>query len=98
YSHPNVHTLRYEDMVSDYENTMGKICSFLEIEFDNHMLNWYKHAKVRKNSAWFSDVKPLNKNSMGKWQRTRSWKEKRRIKRLMNSTEAIRLLKFFKYI
>lgn len=38
----NVLTLRFEDLISDMDENLGKICSFLEIEFSNDMLDYYK--------------------------------------------------------
>ncbi len=59
-----VYTLKYENLINDYESTMKSLCSFLNIEFGDEMLNWFDHAKVRSNRAWFSGVKKLHNDSI----------------------------------
>lgn len=36
--HPQVHTVHFEDIIGDAENTIRKICEFFEIEFHPNML------------------------------------------------------------
>ena len=51
----NYTSVRYEDLLQDHENTIKKICNFLNIEFNTNMLN----PPVRGSS--FSKVKNENK-------------------------------------
>lgn len=76
--------IHYEDLVLEPELTMQKICSFLSIDFDVEMLEFYnKSFNVKINSAEISESnkdrvkhrfdslsKPVNTN------RIESWKEK----------------------
>jgi len=49
-NHPNVYTVKYEDLVLEYETTIKDICTFLGIEFHPHLLSWHEHAKMRRSS------------------------------------------------
>lgn len=94
-AHPNVHTIRYEDLVSDFENTITGICNFLEIEVSAEILQWHDHTTVQKNKALFSTIQKINNTSVGKW-KNRAFDEK--VKQLTEHPEAIRLLKKMNYI
>ncbi|PLW93483.1 MAG: hypothetical protein C0592_05955 [Marinilabiliales bacterium] len=91
---PKVHTMRYEDLTGNYEETISKICKFLDIELTDEILNWHKHTEVRKNRAYFGEVKPVFKSSVEKWKKPEF---KERVEELTGRPEAVKLLKYFKY-
>ena len=66
--HPRVFTIRYEDIVQNFEPTIKSLCSFLQIESGPEILNWHTHTTVRKNRAWKGKVVKLHTNSVKKWQ------------------------------
>jgi len=39
--------VRYEDLVSDTEGTLRRICAFVELDFDAAMLDYHRHAGER---------------------------------------------------
>ncbi|HEX2388720.1 MAG TPA: sulfotransferase [Solirubrobacterales bacterium] len=39
--------IRYEDLVSDTEGTLRRICEFVELEFDPEMLDYHRRAEQR---------------------------------------------------
>jgi hypothetical protein len=41
-----VHQVRYESMVSDWESETQRVCAFLEIPFDNSMRKFAAHARA----------------------------------------------------
>lgn len=68
--HPQVHTLRYEDLITDFEPTMTKLLSFLELPFSAEVQNWHDYTTVRKNDAYFQPVQDIHARSIEKWKRT----------------------------
>jgi len=94
----NVYTIRYEDLVLNYKSIIGPLIKFLELESNDNMTNWYEFATVRSNVAWSKGVQPIFNKSVGKWQNTKRWKEKRRVKKLMKNKEAVELLRYYNYL
>lgn len=95
--HPNVHTIRYEDLIKDYENTIRGVCDFLDIAYTDEIANWHNHANVRKNRAYFTkQVQKISTSSIGKWQK--SEENRKRAATLMEYPEAVELLKRFNYL
>ena len=94
-NNPNVYTVKYEDLVMNYEETIKKICTFLDIECDYHLLNWHKFTKIRTSRAWSGEIKEIFQDSVGKWKKT---KYKERVEELMQKPKAIELLKKLGYL
>lgn len=94
-NHSQVLTIRYEDLILNFEKTIKKICKFIDEDCNEHILNWHKYTTIKRHEAWFGKVKPLHKNSIGKWKIP---KYKERVRELTKYSEAIELLKHFKYI
>ncbi len=65
--HPRVFTIRYEDIVQNFEPTIRKLCTFLRIDCGPEILNWHAHTTVRKNRAWQGKVVELHTHSVEKW-------------------------------
>jgi len=42
WKHPNVHVIRYEDLVTDLEKTLRRILDFLGEEFEEHILRYHE--------------------------------------------------------
>lgn len=47
--HPSVLTIRYEDLIQDYEPTATSICAFLEEDFAPQLRDWHAHARIRQS-------------------------------------------------
>ena len=88
-SHPQVFTVRYEDLVLRYRETIEDISCFIGEECTERLLNWHKFAKMRKHSAWFKEVQPITANSIGRW---REATHREVIERFMRNREARSLL------
>ena len=62
--------VRYEDLVSSPQRTIKRICIFLEIHFDNAMLNFYTHNEKyeqhRGRIEALKGLRPINKKSLGR--------------------------------
>jgi len=92
---PHVYTIKYEDLLSNYEVTIRGICDHIGIATTPEILNWHKHARVTENRAFFSKVQPLSTSSIGKW---RDPKNEKRVAQLTGKPEAVALLQQLGYL
>lgn len=65
--HSRVLTIRYEDLVQNFEASIHNLCGFLQVECVPEILNWHDHTSVRKNRSWKGKVVKLHANSVQKW-------------------------------
>ena len=86
---PQVHTVRYEDLVSNYDKTINGICNFVGEETTDQIINWFDHTKVRKNTAWFQSVETIHNKSIDKW---KNEENKLRVKEIMDRPDVVELL------
>ena len=91
----NFLTIRYESLIGDFHNTMSRICDHLGIEMTEEISNFYEHATVRKNPAYFSGLERMHSKSVGKW---KDPENKDRVDELLKHPGAIDLLKKFDYL
>ena len=92
--HPNVLTIKYEDLILTYQKTIEEITDFCNLELSDKILNWHQHTEVRKNEAWNSKVKKIHSNSVGKYKRS---DDKKRIQEIMSNSEVVKLLRELNY-
>lgn len=93
--HPKVLTVRYEDLIQNYKETITGICVFIGEEATDEILNWFDYASVRKNEAWFNKLERLHKKSIVKWNKPENAE---RLKNILNNEEIVRILKKLKYL
>lgn len=55
--------IRFEDIVNETEQTIGRVCRFLGEEYDERMLNYH----LPENNSWRLKLKPLRKEDIGKY-------------------------------
>lgn len=65
--HPQVLTLRYEDIVVSPQDQIRQICEFVGEEPVSEILHWAEHATVKKNRAWFGGLEDMHTRSLMKW-------------------------------
>jgi len=93
--HPQVATVRYEDLVQDYETTMGQLCRFLDEDFHPRLRTWHDHATVRRHPAWAGEVRPLHQKSVRKWSDPANLAP---VEQLLARPEAVGLLERLGYL
>jgi len=94
-NHPNVLTLKYEDLISDFYETIGEVCSFIGEPVTDELRNWREKTNIKNSGAWFHKSKDLHKDSRNKWERP---EHKERYKDIRNSKRVKSLLKRLGYI
>lgn len=95
-NHPKVYTLKYEDLIMDYEKTMRNLLDFLELEFTNQIKNWHENTKVRQSNAIFeNEIKNLHQQSIGKWKNP---EYRGRVNKIMEYDKIKTLLQELDYI
>jgi hypothetical protein len=78
--------IRYEDLVSNPKFEVEKICNFLNINFDENMLNHKERAELKdvKTHKHYSNVKkPINTRSIGKYKRNLSELQKNKVEKII---------------
>ncbi|NVK18218.1 MAG: sulfotransferase [Methylocystaceae bacterium] len=63
-------TIKYEDLVSDFENTTKELFSFLDLEWSDKTSEFYKVALEKKQiqtASYHQVVQPLYNNSLNRW-------------------------------
>ncbi|MBL4705045.1 MAG: sulfotransferase [Flavobacteriales bacterium] len=62
----------YEELVTDAEGMMRKVCSFLGMEFEEQMLEFHKSKAAKKSAtmhkAWNNLAKPIMTNNFNKFE------------------------------
>ncbi|MBN4081755.1 sulfotransferase [bacterium AH-315-C07] len=65
--------VHYEDLVGNSEDTIKRICEFIEVEFEPNMLEFYKEDKNMQDSksakAWRNLSQPIKAKNFGKYKK-----------------------------
>ncbi len=71
--------IKYEDLIDQIDEMVQRLCSFLDIEFEQEMIHFNKSASQvfsREESQWKSNLtKPIMKGNYGKWKQQLSAKD-----------------------
>lgn len=87
--HPSVYTLRYEDLISDYEKEIRKILVFIDEPYTEDVINWIQHTHIKNSKHWGEGVKQIHSQAIGKWKKP---EHQERIQEFFNNKEAIQLM------
>jgi hypothetical protein len=81
--------LRYEDLVSEPEETLIGICSFLKLKYEPSLLEYWKTSH-RFIGRHHSDLvfRPVSSESVGKWKKTLARRELRNFESIAGRTLA----------
>jgi Flp pilus assembly protein TadD len=65
----NIHVVRYEDVVTDMQKTVSEVLAFLELEWEDAMLDYRGQARERWITTPSAEqvIEPIYASSMGKW-------------------------------
>jgi hypothetical protein len=92
--HPQVITVRYEDLVQSFEAPVRRICEFIGEEFSRAFLSYPETARVKESLAWFRPASAMTDKTMGRW---KDPKFKEIVDSLVRTPMAIELLRHYGY-
>jgi hypothetical protein len=79
--------LRYEDLLADPVKTLSQMCDFLDLSFEEDMLNFWQHSKEFIDSAHSELIfKPLDSGNSQKWRNGLSEKKNREFEFFSRNT------------
>jgi len=93
--YPNVLTVKYEDLINNFDTEIKKISTFLGETFIPSQEDWIKKTSLTKSKHWADPVQNIHSRSIGRW---KNEKHKDRIAEFMNNSEAKKLLEELGYI
>jgi len=73
-----VHTVKYEDMIADYQKEISQILNFLGHEWNNNIQNYQKTALTReaiRTPSYSQVVEPIYQSAVFRWQNYQSFLE-----------------------
>ncbi len=95
--HPQVLTIRYEDLVLRQDATLGRIISFIgEERYARYILDWYEHARIRQTpSISHPALEKIHERSVGRWRDPRYHAV---VQEIMGDPRAVALLNRLGYL
>ena len=94
-NHPQVLTIRYEDLLYEYEKTVRRVCTFIEEDFDPAFLAYPHSAKINQSGAWFGPAREISTQAIGRWRKPEFVA---RISELLREPGARALLNYYDYL
>ncbi|MCA9743243.1 sulfotransferase [candidate division KSB1 bacterium] len=92
--HPQVFTLRYEDLLYEYESVLRQICDFIGEDFHPNFLQYPQTAQVRESGAWNEPGRKISTRSIGRWKRAGYIET---AQKLLDDPKAVELLRHYGY-
>ncbi len=73
----NLHVVRYEDVVTNMQKTVSDVLAFLELEWEDAMLDYREQARERWITTPSAEqvIEPIYASSMGKWRNYQRYME-----------------------
>lgn len=93
-NHPQVMTLRYEDLVSSFKEVMRSVYEFLEINSKGVCFDYPNGATLQRSNAWVGPARPVRDDSVGRW---RQASFQNRVQELVSRSDARELLEVHGY-
>lgn len=93
--HPQVLTIRYEDLVKDFGQTMQKIYHFMQEPLPENLQEWKSKTTIQKSKHWAQPVQNLYNDAIARWKRPEHIE---RLAEIMAEGKALEILKQLKYI
>lgn len=92
---PKVLTIKYEDLVNDFNTCLNRICDYLDIENSPEIQSWYDNTTIRQYNALFANITEIHPGSIGKWNKPEN---EARVSLLTNDPDGKHLLKLLGYM
>jgi len=91
---PCVHTVYYEDLVTDLEPQAKNICKFLNEPYTDSVKNWVDQTNIKSSIHWKDNIQNVHTKAIGKWQ---AEEHKDKMNEFNNNEHAVTLLKDLGY-
>ena len=72
----NFHTIKYEELIYDFDNQVKLILNFLDLQWEDEIKNFQKTAqkRIKINTPSYNQViRPLYKQSINRWEQYESY-------------------------
>ncbi len=79
----NINIVRYEDLIEDFKGQISKLLRFLDLEWENNLINYQKTASERNSidtPSYSQVIKPIYKTSTNRWKHYEKYFDKYRKK------------------
>jgi tetratricopeptide (TPR) repeat protein len=64
----NIYTIKYEDVILDIEQQARNLLSFLQLDWNDQVLSFYKNRKYKISTPSYHDTcKPIFSSAIGRW-------------------------------
>jgi hypothetical protein len=93
--HPQVLTIKYENLILEYQTTIEKICDFVKEQCTAELDSYFEHTTVQDNSAWYDKAGKIHSKSIEKWKKEEN---KERVEEIMANDEVVELLDELDYL
>ncbi len=90
----NIYNVKYEDLITNYDNEIVKLFEFLGEEYSEELKAWYKNTTIKKSKHWGDKVQNIHSKAIGKWKND---EHKERMEEFYANPEAVALLKQLNY-
>lgn len=60
--------VKYEELVFHPEETLKDICCFIELDYEDNLMEYHKHTSKKEDPAWFDKAQKINTSRIGKWE------------------------------
>lgn len=90
-------TIRYEDLITDFENTIKRVCEHIGVNADTNIMNWHQHATIKSSVNLIGNaVNKITNKSIRKFERD-DFKHPQIIDEFMSNERAVYFLKHYSY-
>jgi hypothetical protein len=93
--HPQVLTVRYEDVVTRFAETIAGLSQFLNLDLAPEVMAYPEHAQVNASNAWYDKARPLDPSRISRWKADAL---RGRASELVAAPGATALLQYFHYL
>ncbi len=91
-------TIKYEDLITNYNATIELVCKHIGVDFNGQILDWHQNATIKNNKNLIGEkVKKLSNKSINKFL-SRDFKHKHIIDDFMKNERAVHFLKVYNYL
>lgn len=93
--HPNVFTLKYENLINHFDHTIKELSVFLDLELNLYLKEWQIFATKREDISWSHGIQSLHNKSIGRY---KDHPDQSRITNFLSNPHAQNLLRQYGYI